>query len=169
MNPDVTTSENDAEMASDVDAVSLGDTSKSEPTFEKLQRPDSCDKKKNFDRSDNNNRMCDNSDENDDVNEKLTKTHNDADKRNQENASNSLTPRDDPMYLKTDMGPFYIHLTALNQPDGSTQQDLHDVSIGLKLKGMKVKGISEVKKISRREEQFAGRTRNQSLYSKIQY
>lgn len=56
-------------------------------------------------------------------------------------------------YIDSDNGPFVIHLTE-REKEGSDRQtvhDIHDVVIGHKLKKKKVKGIIEVKKVTRRE------------------
>lgn len=49
-------------------------------------------------------------------------------------------------YLDSDKGPFYVHLHPTED-----EQDMHDMTMGLRLKNLCVKGIKEVKKISRRE------------------
>lgn len=54
-------------------------------------------------------------------------------------------------YLHTDKGPFIVHITEKVKSDREVVQEIHDVVIGLKLKRLKVKGIREVKKVSRRE------------------
>lgn len=54
-------------------------------------------------------------------------------------------------YIDSDKGPFIVHLTEIMKTDKEVVQDIHDTIIGLKLKKLKVKGIREVKKISRRE------------------
>lgn len=55
------------------------------------------------------------------------------------------------LYLGTDKGPYLVHLTVINTTNDDVIEDIHDVNIGLKLKQLKVIGITEIKKISRRE------------------
>lgn len=54
-------------------------------------------------------------------------------------------------YIDTDKGPYVVHMVEKRKSDKEIVQEIHDVVIGLKLKQLKVKGIREVKKISRKE------------------
>lgn len=62
-------------------------------------------------------------------------------------------------YLESDMGPYFVHL-ATNSSRNETEEETCDLSVGLKLKRWKVKGIRLVKKISRREIKITFEDRN---------
>lgn len=49
-------------------------------------------------------------------------------------------------YLNSDKGPYFVHMYSMQEG-----QELHDATIGLRLKSLRVKGTNVIKKISRRE------------------
>lgn len=57
----------------------------------------------------------------------------------------------DNLYLNTDKGPFVVHLSAKMKTGKEVERELHDVTIGLKLKELRIGGVVEIKKISKRE------------------
>lgn len=69
----------------------------------------------------------------------------------QKNGQGEKTDEVIDMYVDSDKGPYIVHLSEKMKTDKEIAQDIHDVIIGLKLKKLKVKGISEIKKVSRRE------------------
>lgn len=58
---------------------------------------------------------------------------------------------DDDEYRETDKGPFLVHLAVTEGGNNDETLDIYDVTIGLKMRKMKVKGVREVRKVSRRE------------------
>lgn len=63
-----------------------------------------------------------------------------------ENSCDNVTDK----YLGTDHGPYFVHLSNLSENENEIG-DIHDVTIGLKMKKLKINGVTEVKKVSRRE------------------
>lgn len=67
------------------------------------------------------------------------------------NKGSKSTCDTDNKYVETDKGPFIVHLTSRSKTDKEIRLDVHDVEVGLMLKKLKVQGIKQITKITRKE------------------